>query len=342
MHVPSVQPGRSAAIRAVAIALVLTGAGLVSGVPACLVHSACFDDADCPSPQICSIPAGQDRGRCRTPCRADADCAEGQLCDTARGRCEPGDCLASSDCLPGFECQSWRCVATVPLQCPDGMEAVGNRFCMDRHEASRPDATASSAGELEGPAGAVAGVLPWLIASNADAQTACLAAGKSLCTPLEWLEACQGPLQMTYAYGNRYQPSTCNGIDTYCHCDGECADQTPCPYAGCWRDCGAGFRLEPTGAFAGCQSADGVFDLNGNAWEHVLGGDVTTVRGGAYNCSDSQRYQRCDYIPISWTPTALGFRCCSPGWVEMDGGVRDGPGDDAAGVDGAGGDGAGG
>jgi len=168
------------------------------------------------------------------------------------------------------------------------MAAIDGLYCMDRYEASRPDATAASAGADSSKAACQKGVLPWQVASNADADAACQAAGKRLCTPAEWQKDCQGPQQTVYCYGNAYQATTCNGIDAF----------------PAWT-----FHLTPTGDFPGC-TAYGVFDLNGNVWEHVAGGTNMTVRGGAFNCGDSVTYHRCDYIPGTWTPSAQGFRCC--------------------------------
>jgi hypothetical protein len=175
--------------------------------------------------------------------------------------------------------------------CPPLMAAMGG-FCIDIYEASRGDATATSAGSDRSRACVVAGVLPWLVGDNAEAALACEAAGKRLCSPTEWQLACKGPDETAYAYGATYSPTACNGIDAFS---------------------GSGFHLAPTGSFPGCTNAWGVFDMNGNVWEQVAGGTNMTVRGGAYNCSDSVTYHRCDYIPSTWTPSALGFRCCVEG-----------------------------
>ncbi len=176
--------------------------------------------------------------------------------------------------------------------CPEDMAWIDNgkidAFCMDKWEASRPDASADAEGAQDDYAASVAGVIPWKPAGNAQALQACADAGKTLCTPDQWYFACAGPDDLAYAYGNAYGPYTCNGIDAF----------SPDPH-----------HLAPTGSFPQCVNQWGVYDLNGNLWERVLGGDDTTVRGGAYNCSNSLLYQRCDYIP-GWTPSALGFRCC--------------------------------
>jgi formylglycine-generating enzyme required for sulfatase activity len=168
------------------------------------------------------------------------------------------------------------------------MAAVGD-FCVDIYEASRGDATANSAGSDGSQAHSVAGVLPWQVGSNAEADRSCGGAGKRLCSPAEWQLACEGPAETVYAYGASYNPTTCNGIDAFG---------------------GYTFHVAPAGSFPACTNAWGVFDMNGNVWEHVAGGTDMTVRGGAYNCSDPVTYHRCDYIPTTWTPSAKGFRCC--------------------------------
>lgn len=206
------------------------------------------------------------------------------------------------------------------------MVPIENLFCIDIYEASRPDATAGNAGVASTVANSRPGVKPWQVLTNQQAQAACEAAGKSLCSDAEWYQACAGPALTTYAYGEAYSATTCNGIDKYCYCGaGEtCADTEPCPYPGCWGTCGADLHLDPTGSNSGCFNAYGVYDMNGNVWEHVLDGDAKRVRGGAYNCKDSKTLHRCDYIPAVWTPSALGFRCCAPGVMEIpDGGSAD-------------------
>lgn len=227
------------------------------------VRERCYQDSDCPGDRVC----GSD-GRCRYPCVSDEDCG------------------------PGFECIVHRCQVKPPpvtVTCPDDMVVVAKSYCVDRYEASRPDATEDYAGVGGGAAVSKPGVLPWLVPDNATAEAACEAAGKRLCTPAEWETACRGPDGTAYAYGDTYDPNICNGIEAF----------------------GTGkFHLAPTGSFSNCTNEWGAYDLNGNAWEHVWGGDARSVRGGAFNCADSRTLHRCDYVPRVWTPSALGFRCC--------------------------------
>ncbi len=224
-------------------------------------------------------------------CFQNADCDSPKICD-ADGECVY-ECDNSGDCSEGFTCENHECVpgasSEEPLDCPEGMASIADAYCMDVYEASRPDATANNPGEDGSSANSMEGVLPWRVTDNDEGRAACEAAGKSLCTSDQWRFACRGSNDLNYAYGNSYDPDICNGLDTF----------------------GLGSQhLLPTGSFSECVNAWGVYDLNGNLWEHTKGGDDTKVRGGAYNCSDSRTFHRCDYIPQTWTPSALGFRCC--------------------------------
>jgi hypothetical protein len=209
--------------------------------------------------------------------------------------------------------------------CPVCMVLINNTFCIDRYEASRPDATATSTGTLTGAAQCKAGVIPWMgwPLTQAEAATACALADKRLCTEAEWKMACSGPQQTVYGYGNGYDPVICNGIDTYCLCGAgqACEGIDPCPYPHCFnmpppggtpaQGCGAGFHLTPTGALVGCDNGWGVFDMHGNVWEVIQSTDgLDHFRGGAFNCGDSETLHRCDY-DATWGPSAQGFRCCA-------------------------------
>ena len=238
----------------------------------------CYEDLDCPAPKVCG---------------ASGDCVY--------------QCTRDEDCGANFHCQNFRCRpdSTNPIECPQDMVAVADTFCADRHEASRPDATSTSAGSDESRAVSTAGVIPWQVRDNATAQRACEAAGKRLCTPEEWRLSCKGPDGTAYSYGDSYDPSACNGIDAF------------------GRD---RFHLAPTGSFPRCTNEWGLFDINGNLWEHVADGSDQLVRGGAYNCGDSAALHKCDYVPGNWSPSARGFRCCRTPPSAKDGAVADADG----------------
>jgi len=73
------------------------------------------------------------------------------------------------------------------------------------------------------------------------------------------------------------------------------------------RECGAAFKVQPTGSFPDCTNEYGVYDINGNVWELDSSSDGH-YRGGAYNCSDSEYLHRCTFF--SKNISAKGFRCC--------------------------------
>ena len=240
-------------------------------------------------------------------CYRDEDCDGIKICN-AVGECQY-KCLKKEDCGTGFLCEKHECVldpnydpgggggGTVVKRfvCPDGMVSIEDTYCIDPYEASKPDATATSEGKDESHAVSKAGVRPWRIGdNNAGAQAACEAAGKRLCTATEWEFSCHGVNNTVYGYGDTYDPAICNGIDTFGN---------------------PGFKIMPTGSFPDCTNGWGVYDMSGNLWEHTAGGNAKTVRGGAYNCVDSRGNHRCSYVPMTWTPLALGFRCCADGEI---------------------------
>jgi|GEM_PF-326006 len=239
---------------------------------------------------LVALVCAQALGCVQERCTMDQDCPSPKVC-SAGGECVY-ECESDEDCGAGFGCAAHRCspIEHVPIQCPDDMVPVQNLFCVDRYEASRADATAEESGVDNSKATSRASVIPWEVGDdNATAAGACQAAGKRLCTPFEWELACRGPEGRRYGYGSSYEPETCNGIDTFG---------------------AASVKLLPTAQLAECVNGWGAYDLNGNLWEHVADGDGTSVRGGAYNCIDSMTLHRCDYVPRTWVPSALGFRCC--------------------------------
>lgn len=203
------------------------------------------------------------------------------------------------------------------LCCPEEMVSVDGVVCVDRWEASRLDAATNSEGEDDTRATSRPGVMPWRTGGTqqgyVSAQEACERADKRLCSPVEWLAACRGSAGTEYCYGDEYHPEACNGIDA--HCDD--------PEPGCGAiDRANGlehFRVAPTGAFPACKNEQGAFDLNGNLWEFVEAtGSALRVRGGAYNCGDSELLHRCSYESPAELRTETGFRCCKdPGPLPM-------------------------
>ncbi|MFA5138616.1 MAG: SUMF1/EgtB/PvdO family nonheme iron enzyme [Elusimicrobiota bacterium] len=200
--------------------------------------------------------------------------------------------------------------------CPKDMAAVGESFCIDRYEASRPDATGLSGGEDGSRATSRRGVMPWYVKPMSIAalrvfDAACRAAGKRLCEREEWLQACAGPRGSIYPFGDRWDREACNSADAFC--DDYCAQEgiSPCGTA---EDCGYrynSFRIAPTGSFPRCTNGFGLFDLSGNVWE-VVPGDAPRgyeVRGGAFNCARPSERLKCAFS-AGWDNLSAGFRCC--------------------------------
>lgn len=231
-------------------------------------------------------------------CYADKECGKGNICENQQ--CSQG-CRILSDCPDGLECKEGICIdvsadsgindinLTDAPPCPDGMTAI-DLFCMDIYEASRPDADSNSAGTVNSYATSRAGVFPWTNVTYEEAEAACQNAEKRLCSPDEWEKTCKGPDQTEYCYGDDYQPQTCNGIDAFGR---------------------ENFHMLPTGSMPDCTNEYGIFDMNGNVWEF----DSTAegrVRGGAYNCIDSESLHLCGYYQKFGTGARsnVGFRCC--------------------------------
>ncbi len=218
--------------------------------------------------------------------------------------------------------------------CPDEMVAVAKEsdggdessFCIDRYEASRPDADSTSGGSDPSEALSRADVIPWYEnPMSSDAleafAAACEGAGKRLCTAEEWSSACTGPSGFRYVFGDDFDAETCNCVDTYCddYCEEMGISSDECNLgSNCGYSCGAGdetaecFHVMPTGSFPGCTGSLGAFDLSGNVWEIVTSESDERgfeVRGGAFNCASASARLQCSYN-ADWSGLYAGFRCC--------------------------------
>lgn len=244
------------------------------------------------------------------PCTTDA-CVDG-ACTHAPISCDDGDPCTADDCESGA-CTHVLTPVTCPTPCPDAMALVpvgDASACVDRWEASRADASATGTGINDDlPPTARPGVYPWTKLGQVAAGAACAAAGKRLCTFEELGAACGGPEELLYPWGSAYDATKCNG------------------YA-------SGLaKMAPTGSFAGCASAGGVYDLSGNVQEWtatVSDKGNTCVFGGDYfpgslSAEENEDSESCDpalfqciaYADPTVVYTNLGFRCCAdPGGAQ--------------------------
>ncbi len=226
-----------------------------------------------------------------------------------------------------------------PLYDPAKGKAADAKACIDRYEF--PNLSCE---------------YPVIWVRAVEAAQLCEAVGKRLCDAHEWEGACAGSLQepnypfelargadansavgrmrsavnraedsrKVWSYGPDYKKGVCGAASTKsAGCNG-----------GDWRACGS--NTYPAGSFPGCRSSLGVYDLNGNAAEHMnlpldesqmasrgsqkLG--VTEMKGSwfifdTYKAHEDACRWRAPYWhgsrvmdPKSHQNYHLGFRCC--------------------------------
>ncbi|MFO0728590.1 MAG: SUMF1/EgtB/PvdO family nonheme iron enzyme [Myxococcota bacterium] len=169
------------------------------------------------------------------------------------------------------------------------------QYCIDVYEASRSDATSSSAGsdETAGPR-SLDGRLPWTMVTWDGAKKACQAKNKRLCERDEWLDACDGGVgedQGTkYTYGNELMSAICNTD---------------------------GSGVAATGSRSMCKASTGTYDQSGNVreWTGNIKASAAT-RGGSWMSSVTHECKSGDGMQLlapDATSPEVGFRCCRDG-----------------------------
>lgn len=272
----------------------------VDGVPGeCLEVSACVGGR-APTPGHCPGPV---EFQCCTPTRGDAGASSCVRTD----RPEPNVGL----------------VEVVYDDCPPGMIGI-ETFCIDRYEAFLVEVTA--AGEVPWSpyfnpenrtmrARSAAGAVPQGYLNQLQAAAACQVAGKRLCTSAEWLRACQGPNADTYPYGPTRQPGVCNDA----RAQHPAVEYFGTSAAWIWSELDHPCinqllnGLATTGAYGGCVSAEGAYDLMGNLHEWI-DDPAGTFRGGYY-VDTVINGPGCLYRTTAHDVThfdySTGFRCCA-------------------------------
>lgn len=231
--------------------------------------------------------------------------------------------------------------------CPPEMAfTVG--ICMDRYEArllSRgDDGTLTPWPHFARPKQAVfvaesrAGVRPQGYISQLEAASACQNAGKRLCSIGEWYRACRGEHDTLYPYGAKYERGRCNVGKPHLLSLLHGSDARAWSYEAFndpELDRRPGFLAE-TGAYSGCVSSAGVFDLVGNLHEWVadrvdasiaeklpvhagirarIGRNLGKgVFMGGFFSTLNQHGNGCEFVTMaherSYHDYSTGFRCC--------------------------------
>jgi hypothetical protein len=205
------------------------------------------------------------------------------------------DCDSSTDepctpTAPGTDCAQ------------DAWVKITSTVYMYAYEASRPDATATSAGNSDARAVSAAGKMPWTNITYPQAKAACEAAGARLCREdTEWKTACRSSGSCVWSYSSNcqsYNANTCNGEDY------DTDSQTA----------GNQDAILPTGSMTDCHTFANVYDLSGNVkeWVQARSTGVNPLRGGATN--NPKDGIGCDFNFTLADDEFLffnaGFRCC--------------------------------
>lgn len=236
-----------------------------------------------------------------------------------------------------------------PPACPDEMAKSGN-FCVDRWEAHlvavAADGTETAHPHTERPAEGVkykaksaSGVYPQGYISRVEADAACRAADKRLCSLNEWTRACKGPKWSLFPYGGKGEPGRCNTAKDHL------LSKMFGTNGRAWKyddfnspklNAEPGF-LEKTGERERCVSPEGVYDMVGSLHEWIS----TPVTDDLVERLDQEPYERkkqpwregngifmggffsttkehgpgCTFITIAHEPRyhdySTGFRCCA-------------------------------
>jgi hypothetical protein len=255
------------------------------------------------------------------------------------------------------ECRDREAKAGMQIQDPGFERICGGPLMAPLYEprTQAPEEATACIDQLEFPNIPCAYPVVWVRAS--EASEICEAMGKRLCDAHEWEGACAGALappdyrfdlargvsqvtaveRMRTAHNGAIPPGDRTWSYGPSYAEGVCATGSA-KTAGCnggsWSGCGS--NTYPTGSFPACRSALGVYDLNGNAAEHMnlpLSEDQMASRGsttlgvtemkGSWFVFDQYRAHEdwCRWRAPYWhgSPVSdpdshrnyhLGFRCC--------------------------------
>jgi len=234
--------------------------------------------------------------------------------------------------------------------CPPEM-AFNAGICMDRYEARLLERGEGGALTPFPPfarpkdksrvfvAESRAGVRPQGYISQLEAASACQNAGKRLCTLSEWYHACRGAHDTLYPYGATFVRGRCNVGKPHLLSLLHGTDARAWSYEAGFNDPELDKRpgfLAETGAYSGCVSSAGVFDLVGNLHEWVadrvdasiaqkmpLKAGIRARIGrnlgkgvfmGGFFSTTNEHGDGCEFVTMAHEPRyhdySTGFRCC--------------------------------
>lgn len=234
--------------------------------------------------------------------------------------------------------------------CPQDM-VFSAGTCVDRYEARLlersgdgslrpfPAFSRPTAGRGTFVAESRAGVRPQAYISQIEAASACLNAGKRLCTLSEWHGACRGEQDTLYPYGAKFVRGRCNVGKPHLLSLLHGRDPNAWSYEKAFNDPELDRRpgfLADTGANPECVTSAGVFDLVGNLHEWVadrvdesmsrklrlkpgIRARIGQNRGkgvfmGGFFSTTNEHGQGCEFVTMAHEPGyhdySTGFRCC--------------------------------
>jgi formylglycine-generating enzyme len=209
-------------------------------------------------------------------------------------------------------------------RCRPGMASIDGRYCIDRYEASlievlaggeeRPFSPFTSIGSEHVRAVSEPSVFPQGYISARQADQACRASGKRLCTPGEWQQACRGPDNKKFGYAADREIGRCNdhGKNPVMTFFGNRYDATTMNRPELNQLEGT---LAKTGEHTGCSNGYGVYDMVGNLHEWVADPNGTFYGGYYQDVASIGHGEGCGYVTKAhearYHDYSTGFRCCA-------------------------------
>jgi formylglycine-generating enzyme len=224
---------------------------------------------------------------------------------SASSACPEGMLPVEGEYCPyvGHRCLEWidekrdRCKRYDPKPICEG-RIEKRSFCIDRYEYPNEK-----------------GVYPAVMVSYIDAEQACKAEGKRLCTSSEWTFACEGEEKRPYPYGAERDATACNIDRPY-----RLPDMQAFSYD--QKISSEVERLDqrvPSGSMDRCVSPFGVQDMTGNVDEWVVNErpdpekniDVSGLKGGYFGPIRARCRPMTNSHNRWFRFYQVGFRCCA-------------------------------